>query len=163
MTEQRPTTERPPEIYRGLTFSQQPVGTRWSTGRRTISETDLVTYATMFGFAEGLFLDATVSAKAGFTGRLVPGSLVMSVAEGLIVGGGSTKGTGIAYLGAEVQVKGPTYVGDTLEVWAEVTAARLTSRPDRGIVTTRNDVYNQHDEIVMIYTPTRMIRCEYAD
>ena len=151
------STERPPDIYRGMTFDEQPVGTRWRTGRRTIHEADLVAYATMFGFNEGLFMDATASEKAGFDGRLVPGSLVMSVAEGLIINGGSIKGTGMAYLGAQVDVKGPTYVGDTLEVWAEVTEARLTSKGDRGIVTTRNDVYNQHGEIVMVYSPYRMV------
>lgn len=150
-------TQRPPQPHTGMTFDEQPVGTRWSTGRRTIHETDLVTYATMFGFNEGLFLDATAAEKAGYSGRLVPGSLVMSMAEGLIISGGAIKGTGLAYLGADVQVKGPTYVGDTLEVWAEVIEARLTSAGDRGIVTTRNDVYNQHGEIVMVYSPYRMI------
>lgn len=157
------SSERPPGIYVGMTFDEQPVGTRWSTDRRTIHETDLVTYATMFGFNEGLFLDATAAEKAGFAGRLVPGSLVMSVAEGLIINGGSIKGTGVAYLGAEVKVNGPTYVGDTLEVWAEVIEARMTSRGDRGIVTTRNDVYNQDGEIVMVYTPARMVLCTRMD
>jgi acyl dehydratase len=69
----------------------------------------------------------------------------------------------MAYLGAEVQVKGPTFVNDTLQVIAEVTEARLTSKQDRGIVTTRNEVFNQDGEIVMVYTPTRMIRAEHVD
>ena len=69
----------------------------------------------------------------------------------------------MAYLGADVQVKGPTFVNDTLQVVAEVTEARLTSKQDRGIVTTRNEVFNQHQEIVMVYTPTRMIRTEHLD
>ncbi|MCH2624439.1 MAG: hypothetical protein MKZ77_02630 [Acidimicrobiales bacterium] len=120
-------------------------------------------YATQFGFAEGLFLDATGSERAGYSGRLVPGSLVMSIAEGLIISGGAIAGTGMAYLGADVQVKGPTFVNDTLQVVAEVTEARLTSKQDRGIVTTRNEVFNQHQEIVMVYTPTRMIRTEHLD
>lgn len=46
----------PPRPHRGWTFDEQPVGKRWSTSRRTITETDLVVYATQFGFAEGLFL-----------------------------------------------------------------------------------------------------------
>ena len=130
---------------------------------RDSTETDLVVYATQFGFAEGLFLDATGSERAGYSGRLVPGSLVMSIAEGLIISGGAIAGTGMAYLGADVQVKGPTFVNDTLQVVAEVTEARLTSKQDRGIVTTRNEVFNQHQEIVMVYTPTRMIRTEHLD
>lgn len=157
------TSERPDELFKGFTFDELSIGQRWRTGRRTITETELVTYATMFGFTEGLFLDATAAERAGYAGRLVPGSLVMSIAEGLIVGGGSIKGTGVAYLGAQVDVKGPTYVGDTLEVWAEVTEARITSRGDRGIVTTRNEVYNQNDEVVMVYTPYRMVLSKHAE
>lgn len=153
----------PPRPHRGWTFDEQPVGKRWSTARRTITETDLIVYATQFGFGEGLFLDATASERAGYSGRLVPGSLVMSLAEGLVISGGAIAGTGIAYLGATVEVKAPTFVGDTLQVVAEVTASRLTSRGDRGVVTTRNDVFNQHGDIVMIYTPARMVLCAHAD
>lgn len=153
----------PPRPHRGYRFAEQPVGHRWSTARRTITETDLVVYATQFGFVEDLFLDATAAQRAGFAGRLVPGSLVMSIAEGLVVSGGSIAATGVAYLGAEVQVKGPTFVDDTLQVVVEVTEARMTSRGDRGVVTTRNDVYNQHGDIVMVYTPSRMILVDYAD
>ena len=87
----------------------------------------------------------------------------MSIAEGLIISGGAIAGTGIAYLGAEVQVKGPTFVNDTLQVIAEVTEARMTSSGDRGIVTTRNEVFNQDGLLVMVYTPTRMIRTEHVN
>ena len=153
----------PPRPHRGWTFHEVPVGKQWSTSRRTVTETDLMIYATQFGFNEGLFVDATAAERAGYAGRLVPGSLVMSLAEGLIISGGAIAGTGIAYLGAEVQVKGPTFVGDTLQVSAEVTAARLTSSQDRGIVTTENKVFNQNDDVVMIYTPPRMIRVEHVD
>ena len=153
----------PPRPHRGWTFSEVPIGKRWSTSRRTVTETDLVVYATQFGFVEGLFLDATGSERAGYSGRLVPGSLVMSIAEGLIISGGAIAGTGMAYLGADVQVKGPTFVNDTLQVVAEVTATRLTSKQDRGIVTTRNEVFNQDGKIVMVYTLTRMVRTEHVD
>jgi acyl dehydratase len=138
------------------------VGRRWSTARRTITETDLIVFATQFGFNEELFLDDTAAQRNGFAGRLVPGSLVMSIAEGLVISGGSIWGTGVAYLSADVQVKGPTFVGDTLQVIVEVTEARMTSRGDRGVITTRNDVYNQHGDIVMVYTPARMILVEHG-
>jgi len=54
-------------------------------------------------------------------------------------------------------------VNDTLQVIAEVTEARMTSSGDRGIVTTRNEVFNQDEQVVMVYTPTRMIRTEHVD
>ncbi|MGY9072681.1 MAG: MaoC family dehydratase [Acidimicrobiales bacterium] len=156
------TIDMPPRPHRGLVFGEQPVGRRWSTARRTITETDLIVFATQFGFNEELFLDDTAAQRNGFAGRLVPGSLVMSIAEGLVISGGSIWGTGVAYLSADVQVKGPTFVGDTLQVIVEVTEARMTSRGDRGVITTRNDVYNQHGDIVMVYTPARMILVEHG-
>lgn len=156
------TIDMPPRPHRGLVFGEQPMGRRWSTARRTITETDLIVFATQFGFNEELFLDDTAAQRNGFAGRLVPGSLVMSIAEGLVISGGSIWGTGVAYLSADVQVKGPTFVGDTLQVIVEVTEARMTSRGDRGVITTRNDVYNQHGDIVMVYTPARMILVEHG-
>lgn len=60
------TGELPPRPHRGWTFDEQPVGRRWSTARRTITETDLIVYATQFGFGEGLFLDATAAERAGY-------------------------------------------------------------------------------------------------
>ncbi len=155
--------DRPPLAHRGLVFDELPVGRAWRTTRRTITETDLVLYVNQYGFNEELFQDAGAAERAGFAGRLVPGSLVMTIAEGLVVSGGSIWGTGVAYLGAEVQLKGPTFVGDTLEVTFEVTEARMTSRGDRGVVTTRNDVINQHGDIVMVYTPSRMILTAHDD
>lgn len=156
-------TDRPSLVHRGLVFDELPVGRTWRTTRRTVTETDVVLYANQYGFNEELFLDAGAAERAGFAGRLVPGSLVMTIAEGLVVSGGSIWGTGVAYLGADVQVKGPTFVGDTLEVHVEVTEARMTSRGDRGVVTTRNDVFNQNGDLVMVYTPSRMILAAHQD
>jgi acyl dehydratase len=41
-----------------------------------------------------------------------------------------------------------------------VVEARLSkSRPNRGLVRTRNRVVNQRGEVVQIYTPLRMVKC----
>lgn len=152
------TAERPDVFIHALTFHQQPVGSRWRTQRRTVSEHDLMSFVTNCGFNEALFLDAEAARELGFEGRLIPGALSFSLAEGLVISSGALSGTGLAFLGCNLETKAPVYVGDTLEVWVEVTAARMTSRGDRGVVTTRNEVRNQRGELVMVYTPSRMIR-----
>jgi acyl dehydratase len=58
----------------------------------------------------------------------------------------------------DLDIKGPVYVGDTLGVIVEVTEQRPTSKGDRGLVTTRNEVVNQRGEVVLVYTPTRLTR-----
>ena len=151
--------ERPPKLLVGRTWAEQPVGFAFRTQRRTITESDLLSFVTLCGLTEGLFIDATVAVDdVGYAGRLVPGALVFSFAEGLVIGTGIIAGTGMAYLGSQLDVLAPTYVGDTVEVHVTVTASRSTSRGGRGIVTTRNDVVNQRDEIVLRYTPSRMVR-----
>jgi acyl dehydratase len=151
-------TERPDEIHRGLDFEAQPVGLRWRTQRRTITEFDLMNFVTTCGFNEALFLDAGEAETLGFAGRLIPGALTFALSEGLVLSSRALSGTGLAFLGGEIQVQAPVYVGDTLEVWVEVTAAKITSRGDRGVVTTRNEVRDQHGEVVMVFTPSRMIK-----
>jgi acyl dehydratase len=148
----------PARFGHGLRFAEQPVGLRFRTRGRTVTEFDLMTYVTTFGFNESLFLDAGTPQELGFEGRLVPGALTLSLAEGLVIGSGALTDTGMAFLGGNMEVRQPVYVGDTLEVWVEVTAARMTSRGDRGVVTTRNEVRNQRGEVVLVFTPSRMIR-----
>ena len=152
------TDPRPPLFTHAQGFNQQPVGLRWRTGRRTVTEFDLMSFVTTCGFNENLFLDADAPAELGFKGRLIPGALTMSLAEGLVISSGALTGVGMAFLGGNIETKAPVCVGDTLEVWLEVTAARLTSRGDRGVVTTRNEVRNQRGELVMVFTPSRMIK-----
>jgi acyl dehydratase len=122
-----------------------------------------MTFVTTFGFGEELFLDEEAARALGFDGRLIPGALTLALAEGLVIGSGMLAGTGMAFLGGDIEVKKPVVVGDTLEVWVEVTAARMTARGDRGVVSTRNEVRNQDQDLVMVFTPSRMIKARGAD
>src|SRR3546814_1645123 len=65
--------------------------------------------------------------------------------------------TGLAFLGMTLTVNQPVFAGDTIHVECEVTAARPTSKPGRGIVTALNNVVNQNGEIALAYTATRKI------
>jgi acyl dehydratase len=65
--------------------------------------------------------------------------------------------TGLAFLNAELDVKGPTLVGDTIRVEVEVIEARRTSSGNRGLVRTRNEVKKQDGTVVLVYTPLRLL------
>jgi len=134
------------------------VGRRFQTARRTVTETDLINFITLGGFTEPLFWDATHAASAGYTGRLVPGALVYTIAEGLVLQTNMLHGTGMAFMGMQLDVKAPVYVGDTLSVDVEITESRPSRKPGRGVVTSRNRVRNQRGEEVLVYTPVRLIR-----
>ncbi len=88
-------------------------------------------------------------------GRVIPAALVYACAEGLLLP--SMQGTGLAFLNATLDVKGPTFVGDTIHVECTVTEVRETSK-GRGLVRTENKVVNQKGEIVLVYNPLRMMK-----
>jgi acyl dehydratase len=121
-----------------------------------VTETDLMRFVSM-GFTEPLFMDPAGAREAGYRGRLVPGALTFSLAEGLLMQTNVIHGTGIAFLGTTLTVSAPVFVGDTITVAWTVTEARATSKGNRGIVTTRNLVRRHDGQIVMEYSPTRLI------
>ena len=86
----------------------------------------------------------------------MPGALVYAFAEGLLLP--TMQDTGLAFLGATLDVRRPTLVGDTIHVEGEVIEHRLTSKGDRGLVRFANKVLNQNGEVVLEYTPLRLLK-----
>ena len=142
-------SDAPPIIGRGFTFAELRVGFRFRTHRRTLREADLVAFMTLTGLTEEIF---TVKEKK----QLLPGALVYSYAEGLLLP--SMQDTGVAFLNATLDVKAPTYVDDTIHVECEVVEHRLTSKGDRGLVRFANKVVNQRGETVLEYNPLRLLK-----
>ena len=158
-----PTELDAPPFVRGLTWEQMPVGLRFKTATRTVTETDLVTFVNLAGFNEPLFTDASGPLEMGYSGRLVPGAFVYSLAEGLVIQSHCFHGTGMAMLHATLTVPKPTFVGDTLHVVVEILESRASSRPGRGVVTSQNTVVNQRGAAVAGFKAVRLIKGAGAD
>lgn len=142
-------------VGRGFSFEDLKVGFRFRTHRRTIAEADVAAFVNLTWLTEELFTVEDDSARA-IKGRAVPGALVYSFAEGLLLP--TMQDTGLAFLNATLDVKGPTRVGDTIHVEAEVTEHRLASKGDRGLVRFANKVVNQRGEAVLEYNPLRLLK-----
>ena len=143
----------------GLHFEDLALGRRFRTIGRTIFEADLVNFVTCTGMSEVLFTDREFAkAESEITGQVVPGAMVYAFVEGLLVQA-TMQHTGFAFLEMDFKVKGPTFVGDTIHAKCEVIESRRSkSRPNRGLVRTRNDVYKQDGTLVLTYTPLRMVK-----
>ena len=138
-------------VGRGFTFEELSPGFKFRTHRRTISEADLAAFINLTWLTEELF-----AVQDSGRGRLVPGALVYSFAEGLLLP--TMQDTGLAFLNATLDVKGPTVVGDTIHVECEVIEHRRASRGERGLVRFSNRVKNQRDEVVLEYNPLRLLK-----
>ena len=153
-----PAPDDVPTVGLGLRWEDTPVGFKFRTIGRTITDTDITLFVGVTGMTEVLFTNLEYLRKESlFEGRLVPGALVYSVAEGLLMQT-VVQGVGLAFLGTDMTVHGPTFSGDTIHLEVEVTEARPTKKPGRGIVTTRNVVRNQHGKAVLTYNPTRLVK-----
>ena len=66
---------------------------------------------------------------------------------------------GLIGAGCEITWPKPTRPGDVLHVEGEVTEMRaLRSRPDRGMVTMRNETRNQHGDVVQVLTSKLVVQ-----
>jgi acyl dehydratase len=144
---------------RGLYFEDFSAGQTYASDRRTITEADHINFTTAFGFFEPLFMDREyVAGETPYKRPIVPGALTFSISEGLTLLSGILHGTGLAFLGVELKVIRPVFIGETIGVEIEVVDKRETKKPDRGIVSFFQRVHNQDDAPVMEYTIRRMIR-----
>lgn len=142
----------------GIPFEGWTLGRRLRTIGRTVTDADITNFVCITGMLEVLFTNLDYLEKESLIkGRLAPGALVYSFAEGLLMQS-VMQHTGLAFLGMEMKIEKPTFAGDTIHVRCEVTEARPTSKPGRGIVTTFNEVVNQKSEVVLTYKVTRMVK-----
>lgn len=144
----------------GCYFEDLPVGRKFQTIGRTVTEADIVNFVNATGMTEVLFTDLEfLREESDIKGRVAPGALGYTFAEGLLVHA-TMQHTGFAFLEMNLKVEAPVFAGDTLHVEVEVTEARLSkSRPGRGLVRTLNKVVKQDDTVALTYTPLRMIKC----
>jgi acyl dehydratase len=144
----------------GLHFEDFWVGRRFKTIGRTVTEPDILNYVNATGFTEVLFTNLEfLRHESDIQGRVAPAALVFGFAEALLVQA-TLQHTGFAFLHMELNVERPTRAGDTIHVDCEVIEARRSrSRPDRGLVRSRNRVLNQNGDCLITYTPLRLIKC----
>jgi acyl dehydratase len=140
----------------GFYWQDFTVGDRYRTYGRTIGAHDIAAFCNLVGIVEPLFTDAEYRrSHSAMNGFAAPAALVYAVAEGLALAG-TGHGTGLAFLHTELDVKGPVMADDTVSVRLEVTEVRASSK-GRGLVRSRNEVVNQRGDVVLVYTPLRLM------
>lgn len=142
----------------GIYWDDLRVGEKFRTLNRTITEPDIVNFIGVTGMVETLFTDLTFGDHGGgpMGGRVVPAACTYTIIEGLLCQS-TMQTTGLALLEVEKKVLRPVFAGDTVHAEVEVVAVRPTSKGNRGIVTTMNNVVNQRGETVITYRAVRMM------
>lgn len=151
----------PPRAIKGAPdhyWEDLVAGDEIHTSGVTITESHLVTWAGLTGDIVEFHLNAEYAASTPFGERISHGPLTLSVSLGLLTQTGYTRNV-VAWLGLdEVRAKKPVLIGDSITVRALVREARPTSKPENGVWTIEYTTLNQHEDVVMTFTSSFLVR-----
>ncbi len=152
-----------PSTPRGMYFEEFEVGQKFTSAGRTVTESDIVSFAGLSGDFNQIHVDAEYSKKSPAGQRVAHGLLVMSIASGLAVQTGVMEGTIIYFREInEWKFVKPVFIGDTIHVELEVLETKALPRIGGGSVVIGLAVKNQNNDTSMKGTWTVLIASKPA-
>ena len=127
-------------------FDQLELGERFATQGRTVSEADIMGFATLTGDTHPQHTDAEWAAESRFGERIAHGLLVLSYAAGLVPFD-PDRVVALRKVG-DATFKAPVKIGDTVHVEGEIVKTRELD-DEHGLVECRWKVLNQNDKLVL--------------
>ena len=128
-----------------MTTNAPEIGDVLETGGRTITESDLVSFAGLTGDRHPQHTDADWAARGRFGARIAHGMLVISYAVGLVP---FDPDRVVALRGLDsLAFKRPVMIGDTIRVRTRVEVVRRLDS-EQALVTSAWRIVNQHDQVV---------------
>lgn len=147
-----------PVSPRGMYFEEFQPGQKVISAARTVTESDITTFAGLSGDYNQIHVDAEYSKQTPFGQRVAHGLLGLSIASGLAVQTGVMEGTIIAFREInEWKFIKPIYINDTIHVEIEVLETKGLRRIGGGSILISLDVKNQTGETVMKGTWSALI------
>jgi acyl dehydratase len=131
----------------GLYFEEFTVGDQVESLGRTITETDVVNFASLSGDWNLIHTDAEYCKNEMFGQRVAHGLLILSVASGQAVRLGFMEDTVMAFRGLEWKFSKPVFINDTIRLRVTVEEKKEMRRMGGGLVIFKMEVVNQTNEV----------------
>lgn len=127
-------------------YNDYQIGEIWSSKGRTITEADLVNFASLSGDWFPLHTNIEYAKQTPFKHRIAHGMLVLSIVTGLLE---LKPGIVVAFYGMDkVRFTKPTFIHDTISLQMKVTDKKEKS-DDAGVITAELQVKKQTGETVI--------------
>ena len=134
----------------GLYFEEFNVGKKIVTQSKTVSEGDILTFATLTGDNNRIHTDAEFSKSGPFGQRVAHGLLGLSLASGLAWKTGILDGTVIAFREVnEWKFIKPVFIGDAVHAELNIIEVKPLPRIGGGSVVITVELKNQKGEVCM--------------
>lgn len=136
-------------------------GDEFHTVGRTVTESDVVSFAGLSGDYNQLHTDAHFAAETPYGERIAHGLLVLAITSGLSTRQRQYQAMApsiMGLLGLQCKWPGHTRIGDTISITIRVQSKKETSKPDRGVVVLERIAADQDGRIVMESEWTLLLR-----
>jgi acyl dehydratase len=133
------------------------LGEEFRTPARTVTETDVVMFASMTGDFMGFHMDEEFAKDTIYGERIAHGLMGLAYMQGLK----TWVHTGIASMGSlgwTVDFRAPIRIGDTIHATFTVARKRETKKPDRGILFVDCNLYSHRGDLLQEAEHRRMVR-----
>jgi len=124
-----------------------PGNSRVTTGR-TITDADIVLHAGQSGDFYPHHMDEEWCKTQPFKRRIAHGTLIFSVGVGLTAG--VINEVAMTYGYERLRFIRPVFINDTIKTKITIKDKKDYKKPGYGIVTEALEVFNQHEELVMV-------------
>ena len=125
---------------------------------RTITEADVVTFAGLTGDLVELHTNEEYAKTTRFGRRIVHGALVFGMSIGLSTRTNLLDDTLVAFSNVDkLRFVAPVFIGDTIHIVKRVMECTEVG-PAQGKVVFETRVFNQRDELVLVYLDTLVVK-----
>lgn len=142
-------------VLEKLYFDDYAIGEKFVSPARTITEADIVTFASLTGDWHPLHTDAEYAKSTPFGERIAHGMLTLAIGAALMFRLGEhvhLPKSFIAFYGMDsVRFYNPVKIGDTIHCTVEITALDVKDET-RGVIAAIYKIQNQRNEDVVIFT-----------
>jgi acyl dehydratase len=140
-------------------FEDYVAGAVYEYGYVSVTEADIIAFAERFD-PQPIHVDARFADGGPFGGLIASGWHTASLAMRLVVDHYVSRVASLASPGVdELRWPAPVRPGDSLRLQTTILETRRSrSKPDRGLVRTRAELLNQHDQIVLSLVAMNLIR-----
>ena len=142
----------------GLFYEDYSIGASITSQGRTVTESDIVSFAMLSGDWNPLHTDAESARATPYGERIAHGLLVLSMATGLAERLGFMHQTVLGFMGLEWQFRAAVKIGDTIRVQATVAELKPMPRLGGGYVTFKVQILNQEEKVTQRGTWTLLVK-----
>jgi acyl dehydratase len=139
-------------------FEEYQIGSSNSSHGRTITEADIVLHAGQTGDFYPHHMDAEFCKTQPFKERIAHGTLILSVAVGMLAKEINEVAMSYGYEG--IRFLKPVFIGDTITAKATISEKREYKKnpAEFGLVDEKVEVVNQTGELVMVLTHIYLVQ-----